>query len=743
MPEWEIIIDDEERRPPRSVPTEPPEPVPSRSKWLWLGLIAAVLVGIGLLAIREQRRAGQSAIRRDLSALIVEEETVRLQGQPERAADFAIANAPPAWAEAYRRTFTPDPPAQTPEIAVEIENLDFDGTCAVVDVTIDGLAQVRAYCLQATQWRRAPVLAAAWSEWQTVTVRPGLRIRFAARDQELAQTLAADAAKLLDHVEAYWPDETDTKILIEPHDLRPPLIASEKGRIRLNSPRLLPPGGPLSPSEAVRLASAEALLRQVSSIAGDLSDDLPNRSRFSQTIQTVIAAHLVLPAPPPLPLTATLQTADEGRAVIHLPDQTAPVAVDLPNQISASDGSTIPPGCLPPGSTLTLDGEWREVRRSVRATQVTVNRVRPLDLEPTAGVAYIVSGEPFEEQAASPEGRIYPGTRSYLQARRARVAQALLAMDQQGQLQPLTPLSETLRVFPLPASDDHPHFLFQRRLAGCEGEWLIHYEPPHGVRGHWLAPDARWVWRSDLKKPLFFERRADNPGDNIYQATGTFTAELIGRSNASMFFLGWHLDWGQLIATNAWFGEMYLGPLAWATGYIDRSAHPSYRPLREARLSPDGRWMAHLGGLKNMLGPADRLDVLDLERGTEMTLLEVEAGQGVGAAIWSLDVGEPARLALLSGPINNNNNNNNEDGNDFVPLRLLVLSPDSPGEVTVVAEATAGEQLTTPVFCADGSLLYRSRQAGRYRLYHHHPQQPNQPPTLLLEEDRSFWPLGC
>lgn len=891
MPDWQIIIEDEDfPQTPAQPPTEPPR---TSSGWRWpllVGAIVLTLLTIGLLALRQQRLVNQASLREDLTAHMFAEATLWAQGDISRAVDLIVPDAPRPWRQSYLQAFTSavDRP-QPGDGVIQIADVDFDGRCALLDATIDGLAQVRTYCLRGQQWQRAPVPKAAWgSEQAVIDLAETVRLRYSPRDRALAETLARDASQLAAKVAAIAPEinlyqgsrfvtithsllpyyydvtvrPTDlAEIVIEPHDLQRPLLADEGERIVLNSPLVVSLVGTdrasLSPEAAVRLALAEALLQRAEPPLPPTARDLPGAARFLKAARTVAAMHFVLPpeaqedllthwrtqlhgewisplfaadlsptepppeaqaevaarfladyiyllqglegllqliqqlpetsswdvlfqatlersaiileseaafyaqataeesptfhsllsldealAPPPLPLTATLLRVEpfpQRRLFVEVPTQADPLLVEVADDtpFQALTGEAVPPDCLPPGSAIELAGRWLEARRRLLAERVTVHTAMPLEIgsAPPDTLAFLISGEPFDEQETSTTETIYPGTKSYLQARRARVAKALLAVDSRGRLHHLSALSPTLQVFSLPSFENRPQFLFRLDPANCNRDWFVAYDPAQGIRGQWLnlPHSQQWVWRADLDAPMLFGQRDENPGYTIYQGRDTFSPAPLGYSSAAMFFMGWNLRKEQLVATNSWFGETYLGFLDLTSGYIDRTPHPSFRPLREQRLSPDGNWLAHLGGIKNLFGPADRLDVLNLSAGAEATLIQLEAGQGVGPATWSLDLSQPPRLAVLSGPVT-------EAGDRFQPTQLLVASPEQPGEVTVGARAAVGEQLATPTFCSDGALLFRGRHGEHYRLYR---QMPGQPAEILLEVDQPFWVLGC
>ncbi|MCB0154012.1 MAG: hypothetical protein KDF65_04380, partial [Anaerolineae bacterium] len=176
--------------------------------------------------------------------------------------------------------------------------------------------------------------------------------------------------------------------------------------------------------------------------------------------------------PPPLPLTVSMQqrlVAPAGwQRLLGQPltgTDLTPLVVDFPDalEVNTPDNGSLALPCLPPGSQLEVRGEWLEMRRRLAADQLTLVKVQlaevaPLDTEP---LAYLVAGQPFAEQNPAEESRIYPGTAAYLQARRQREAEALLALRPKGTVQRLTRLSPSLAVTALPTpAGERPQFLF-------------------------------------------------------------------------------------------------------------------------------------------------------------------------------------------------------------------------------------------------------------------------------------------
>lgn len=853
MTEWQILDSDNFS----DMPPDDPEPEHARPWWRWLLLAAGILAFlllVGLLTLRGQLDDGRTALRSDLSAVIFEEETQQLLGNAERANEFMLPTAPRTWQRAYRRLFSGADTLPPPGSA-QLQEIDFDGRCAAVTVTLRGSPHLRSYCLHNEQWRRAPVPQSAFGRAQSVTnVTNGVQLHFRPRDRAFANALANDLQQFYADM-SQWnfkpgavarpPANADRplEIIIEPQDLAPPLIANEPRRIVLNSPLLVVSNNALSGQSAVRLALAKILLSRNGPFVEISETSLPGSNNFLQAAHTVVAARSFLSADAQAvlrnewqaqlggqwvsPFFAKLPGVDSPASerqievaayliadyiyqtagpttlgvIIHQlplanswdrlfqrtlnrstheieqeaaayaqakpgPDASLrantlpgpakllkfdnlaaggdrlyvepsghphPVLVELPPQVNlrTAAGAFLPAGCALPGATLKIDGEWLEAGRRLRATQVTVQNIVPntIATAPDDTVAYLIAGE---IEAAT--NTIYPSTKSYLVARRASAEQALVAMRPNGTLQPLVGLTPSLQILPLPIPPGgEPHFLLVLDTATCGRSWFLHYRPGQGITGYWLAPlpPMQWVWRADHQDMMFFMRREGALGYEIYQSTGTLALEPVGNSAGTLVFLGWNTQSGRLVATNSWFGEVYIGLFDLQSGNIMPLVRPRYQPLRARRLSPDGSWLAYLAGIRNLFGPPDRLEVLNMLNDVESVLIQLEPGQGLEPPTWSL-YWEQQALAVLAGPIG--------EDDRLQPARLLVAQPGRPDSVSVVAQAARGERLAMPVFCADGSLLYRAQQNGTYRLVR---QPPGLRAQTLLTLNRPFQPLAC
>ena len=270
----------------------------SHRRWLtWPGIIVIILLIAGLLTLRQQRASRQAALREDLKAHIFQEETELFLGNEARAAELMITNAPLGWKRAYRRLFSLGK-AKSPPGPLEIDEVEFDGQCALVTLTLGDDPQLRAYCLSQQQWRRAPVSKAAWGEAERVTtLENGAQLRYWPRDQRFAEALTADLNRCLETLRQHNIGDpakiVPFEILIEPHDLQGPLILIEDHYLILNSPWLASarPEQGLSGETAVRLALVEALLQQA---RPDKVSSLPGATQFVAGLRSVIAMELLL-----------------------------------------------------------------------------------------------------------------------------------------------------------------------------------------------------------------------------------------------------------------------------------------------------------------------------------------------------------------------------------------------------------------------------------------------------------------
>jgi len=847
MTEWQILESDD--FPSETIaPDDESNRLPSLRRWLLLvGGIVAVLLAVGFMALQQQRSLRRTALEEDLAAVIFEEESLRALGSQSRLDELVNSDAPERWQQAYRQSLAR--PASPQPLSPRLKEIEFDGRCAVVTLGLPNRQQIRAYCLQGQQWQRAPALPEQWGEsGAPLTVADGLQLRYRARDKAFAQTLAQDLRRFLAELEraSFLQSSANLlpagqsqslEIIIEPHDLQPPLIADEPQRIVVNSPWLLPAGDPPSGPAAVRLALAQALLKRTGPFDGAAQSNLPGQDYFLQAAQMVVPVHLLLSDPQrmawldsrqsqlgqqwlspfsvesvssddpntprqaqaaavllvdtiynnkglstlgiilgqmalvdgwdrlfestlqlstieleaettaqfmvtpgavaqtepvSLPLRARLVNVElpsggGAHLNVELLDRPEPLRVELPkNQVQGPDGAILPAGCLPGGAWLNINGEWLENQRRLRAQQVTVPEIMPLSIRLAAAgvVAYLVVGEAPQAPdtlAAAPDS---PPDRMGVFA----------ALRKNGDLLPMTLLSSNVQLFPLPvAGGESPQFLFRVDLPACDQSWFVHYRPDQGVTGRWLGPPnpIQWIWRHDRQDILFFIPRSGGQGYNIYKSGSTLALEPVSRSFFPTVFVGWNIATGRPVSVRPWFSTTYVGLLNLEDGTITR-AQSYFFPLQTPHLTPNGERLAYLANRAQPYFPPRQLSMLALLDQKDTTLLELPPDQYLAAPGWSLYTDQPA-LAVLSGAINQS---------DVQPAsQLHLIWPDRPEASTVVAHAAPNEALATPVFCANGDLLYRlERQNGEYQLQR---QPPGLRAQTLLTLDRKFYPVAC
>lgn len=441
----------------------------------------------------------------------------------------------------------------------------------------------------------------------------------------------------------------------------------------------------------------------------------------------------------PLPaILAQVTERPEGGSVaqVDAPGQAGPLLVELPAglQFRTGGGAYLPPNCAFPGTRLEVDGAWLEVQRRLSASRVTVEDIRPMVVEPAPAdtAAFLVWGEAPANDPVELE-RVFASTQSYLITSRLPLPQALVALRADGTVQPLAPLSSTLQVRPLPATPDSAvQFLFIVDRPGCDFSWFVRYDSGLGITGQWFVPTeaTRWVWRPDYQDLLFFKYNPDRDVYDIYNTQDGASLRPVGSSTMPMVFTGWHAGTDNLVFVRTWMGTMAIGLLEPETGSMSR-LKIYVHPLRARQLSPDGAWLAYLTGLYNLFDPPYRLDVLNIETRDEATLIQGDKNKRLGPPNWSRYLADP-RLAVLAGPL--------VKGDRLRPTDLLLASPQEGSQVITLATAGPGEQLATPVFCSDGSLLYRVDTEDRYRLVRHAPGGQAQ---TLLTSDLPFLPVAC
>lgn len=261
--------------------------------WLLLSIAVVVLGAAGTAGTRWWLDNRREAMRRDIRAVIEQEEQARSFGLQERASDFVASDISRTWWDAYRNTFR-QRRTRAP-VDLTLESVTFDDAGALVAVQLDGYTQLRQYRLVGRQWRRAPLPENLWSgERQILPLDDDTHLMFRPRDRVFAEDLAQDLPALLATMDT-WPDGGPRfhQIEILANELQPALISSGDVRIEINSPLLVPYDGRLGGTAAVRFALASTLAWQNTSVADDLQP-LPGASRMLSAVKTITALHWAL-----------------------------------------------------------------------------------------------------------------------------------------------------------------------------------------------------------------------------------------------------------------------------------------------------------------------------------------------------------------------------------------------------------------------------------------------------------------
>jgi hypothetical protein len=416
-----------------------------------------------------------------------------------------------------------------------------------------------------------------------------------------------------------------------------------------------------------------------------------------------------LPETPTQSLAATLTgyAGESSQPFASIALQDEPIWLDFsatPPVITA-DGASIPAYCIPPGTDFEISGEWLEFQRRFQVNSISLSqKIAPLTIPP------------------SPDDTI-----AFLTTN-----QHLTALSQDGELHPLINLDASLQMAPLPiAADKPPHFLFSLDLPLCEHTWLVRYTTDKGITNTWLSPPAptKWAWRVSENDPLFFKLENET-GHTIYQTNNSLTPEVVSQTQIPITVLGWNQQAQQLVFQSPWMDFTNLGLIEPTTGNISK-LQMHIKPIQMRELSPDGQWLIILPEPDNLFERPHQLSLFNMEDLTTNKFLEIMAEEGIGSTIWSLYLDQP-QIAILFGPLY---------GDDAMRLqRLAIAVPDQPETLTTVVEAGTGEQLASPVFCSDGSLLYQVEKNSQFQLNRWNPDQASQ---TLLTLNQPFELMVC
>lgn len=286
--DWQVQEEDDS-------PIGAPEERSSRQLYRWRlfgGLLLLLLVA-ALLLFRWRISERQALMEKDLRAFIRHEEQQRLFGLTEGADKLMVPDTPEAWQEGYLSSFAEADDVEPVDLSVE--EIQLDGTEALVTVRLDNVVQMRFYRLIGQRWRRAPLSEALWGEPRQIELADiGLTIAYRARDEAFVERLVADLPALLGEGSA-WPKIESNIITVFPHEFGSPLLWHEMNEVIINSPQVVMAEG-LDGEAAVRLALADEFLAKMSSERAANNARLSDIQAFQAAIRTIFVLRWALPS---------------------------------------------------------------------------------------------------------------------------------------------------------------------------------------------------------------------------------------------------------------------------------------------------------------------------------------------------------------------------------------------------------------------------------------------------------------
>ncbi len=269
------------------------QPMP---RWLRVTLqILGVLTVVTLLVaagVGWRYYAVQQRVKNDLAVVIGDEEDIRVLGGVNAAYDFMLNTAPDSWR--YRYLSSVRARQGHPRPALVLESVQYDGDTARVQLSVDGVLQLRSYELVQGKWLRAPFQATGWGEKKELVLPEGVTIIYWQQDEDFANTLAEDIPQLLVLMQAMGlsPTPEAHRLLIIPNEFGDLVRPGEKVTgIVLNSPHVdwIPQSpGNLSAEEEIRLVLARKILADARK-AMPASSTLPGAFRIQSAIDEVLA----------------------------------------------------------------------------------------------------------------------------------------------------------------------------------------------------------------------------------------------------------------------------------------------------------------------------------------------------------------------------------------------------------------------------------------------------------------------
>ena len=558
-------------------------------RWLRILLkILAVLLALGMVVagvIAWRYYAVHQRLKKDLTMMIQEEERIRSLGGINAVPDIIDPQAPKSWRFRYLSSVRARKGRPEPEIRVT--KVEYDGFDSRVTLLADGVRQYRHYRLYAGKnWRRAPFIARGWGYKQTIENAAGFEIIYWDEDEALAQELANALPDLAAIMQRLGLAPETTRLMIIPQEfgdlVRP---AKETRGLVLNSPHVdwidVPLPG-LTPQQTLRAELGKHLMADARGQT-PVDSHLPGAARVQNAIDEVLAwqwavgdapdasiaawtatleGHWISPVTgmPPNLLTQLPPDASDAAARLMMawllrkkgPDALLALSAALPQAESWDDVYAQVVG-LTAAQVEQLTRQWMQHPQNVQANKtvagagpppktITLLTTRPdakgrlLARTPT-GLTVLLQAEPtarftMTDGSGIDLACVAPGTQVRVQGRWLEeglrlefsemiVEQAVLPpalrtppalpdaellfwryhQDKKGRISNLRLERElpggitSILARPVPSPfpavlspRDEALLLVWRQDARCSRAWLSAYDPEQGIVGSWLAP---------------------------------------------------------------------------------------------------------------------------------------------------------------------------------------------------------------------------------------------------------------
>lgn len=382
----------------------------------------------------------------------------------------------------------------------------------------------------------------------------------------------------------------------------------------------------------------------------------------------------------------------------------------------APGGLRLELGCIGPGSTVKLDGEWLEAGRRLRAAEITVERLALPDIftlhdPPTDTIAYLLD------------------TNQSLR---------IVALRPDGTRTPVLELRDDVRVVeaitPLYTNGGHTvQFMIDLRTSACNRQLTYVYAPGAGITHAWIMHQTvrEPIWRPDTEDFLIVRGVSARIGH--YGVFNVSPDDDVIQLNSFLRPRAWSPATQRLLVEDVRGrqGERNAFSLIDpATGDTRRLNLAGWqRSITDHHLTRDGRWLAYLTDQPGGSPVPDKLQLRQLDYYLNTIPIGLRAGEGL--RLKTQRYAPNNKIVLWAGPVR---------AGQLMPNRLLVIDTEDLTDPIAVDERLNGV-LTASIICPDGRILYRlTDDSGAVLLQKQNPDTQAQP---LLNEATNLEPLAC